>query len=196
MNNKDSIISLYHISDRILEKPIVSGSEQTNDYGRGFYCTTDEEIIQYKNPNSKVINKYNTDISNLAILDLTELDIIYWITLITNYRSINVNSKYLNRLKQNYMIDLNKYDCVSGWRCDGTISTIINNFFQENITSDAIYEAIKIGLIQPEFVLKSQYAFDNTKFICSKTVDKISIQKLDVENTILKCQESTEMGST
>lgn len=197
MNSKDSIIKLYHSSNKVIEKPYLGGGELTNDYGSGFYCTTDGEIVQiqeYATWNINIINEYSIDISNLAILNLTELDIIYWITLITTYRGINVSSENLNKLKQKYMIDLDKYDCVYGWRCDGTISTVINNFFMENITSDAIYEAIKTELIQSEFVLKSQHAFDKLKFINSRTAANNSLQRIDIEKCIKDCQRKHRNG--
>lgn len=38
------MITLYHGSDHIIEKPVFGEGKSHNDYGRGFYCTEHVEL--------------------------------------------------------------------------------------------------------------------------------------------------------
>ena len=43
MNEKDTIITLYHGSDHKVSKPLFGKGKKDNDYGSGFYTTRDPE---------------------------------------------------------------------------------------------------------------------------------------------------------
>ena len=42
------MITLYHGSDHIVEKPVFGEGKSYNDYGRGFYCTEHVELAYYQ----------------------------------------------------------------------------------------------------------------------------------------------------
>ena len=61
---------IYHGSPEIIEVPTYGRGSETNDYGRGFYCTENIELAkEWSCPTVKngFSNKYELDISDLSI---------------------------------------------------------------------------------------------------------------------------------
>ena len=77
-----------------------------NDYGIGFYCTTNKELakeLAAKRSVKGYINKYNLRDDRLRILDLTKPpfnDIFYWVSLLMH------NIELSSSLKNNYPREL------------------------------------------------------------------------------------------
>ena len=59
------IMILYHGSEKIIDAPEFGKGNSHNDYGRGFYCTENEELAKEwacSNNNNGFANKYEFDI--------------------------------------------------------------------------------------------------------------------------------------
>lgn len=179
--NTNEII-LCHGSADIIKKPLYNFGEASNDYGTGFYCVygKNKELAKewscsrYNVRNVGYVNFYKFDLSDLKILDLDKVDIIYWVTLVATCRKVAIDDKKLKLLQSRYLPDISGYDCIVGWRCDDTLSKIVNTFLSGNLTDVALREAIKLGLLQEQFVLKSEKAFEHIKFINSESVTNVA----------------------
>ena len=69
----DKIITIYHGSEKIVEKPIFGGGRKNNDFGLGFYCTASKEIAKewaVSNLYDGISNCYTLDTEYLIILNL------------------------------------------------------------------------------------------------------------------------------
>ena len=83
---------LYHGSTSIIEKPIYHGGKENNDYGYGFYCTEYIDLAKewacINNETNGFANKYEIDLNNLNVLDLTSNDysVLNWIAILLKFR--------------------------------------------------------------------------------------------------------------
>ena len=59
------MITLFHGSDKIIERPYYSGSRNHNDYGNGFYCSE----------NSDLAREWSVDENRDGLLECYELDL-------------------------------------------------------------------------------------------------------------------------
>ena len=88
-------MKLYHGSKIILEKPIVRGSKNFNDYGAAFYTTRDlESAHQWACRNEAVgyVNSYEFNERQLKVLDLTNKDqfsVLNWLAILMHYRDLD-----------------------------------------------------------------------------------------------------------
>lgn len=79
--------AIYHGSERIIEKPSYGYCNIHNDYGLGFYCTTDMKLAREwatRKNNSGFVNKYSLRDDRFKILDLSDEkhDVLNWIALL------------------------------------------------------------------------------------------------------------------
>lgn len=180
---KSGNIQLCHGSSNVIQEPYYGGGEVTNDYGSGFYTVSmkNKELAKewacstYGDRTHAYVNNYAFNTTDLKILNLDKLDIIYWVTLTATYRGVTVNAQLLQQLQSKYLIDLTEYDCIYGWRCDDTYSKIIRNFMAENLSAEAVKEAVHLGYLQEQFVLKSKRSFERIKFIGAESVKNTNV---------------------
>ena len=188
--NKDSLISLCHGSSKIIKKPIFGEGEEDNDYGRGFYTVSKENIELakewacsiYNKTYVGVVNTYTFETENLRILNLAKLSVIHWIVLTIKYRNLTINKQDFNKLLKVYDIDLCNFDCIFGWRCDDTYSRIVKNFLSGKFTDVAISEAVKLGYLKYQFVLKSEESFNRIHFKDSFQVKDFTLYRNKFNN--------------
>ena len=170
-------VHLVHGSDHIVDRPKYGVGSSDCDYGRGFYCVEDKNVelakewacSRYNKTGVGYINFYSIDLSDLNILYLNDLDIIYWVCITTKHRKLGSIDNIRDIIRK-YYIDVNKYDIIVGWRCDDNFSDIINRFIDGGMTAEAIAECVKLGYLQNQVVLKSKLAFSKIKFV---KVDKV-----------------------
>ena len=78
-------ISIYHGNKNETMVPTYGVGGSNNDYGKGFYTTPNKELAKewawgtYTQGKKAYIHTFELDTSDLAILNLTELDSIHWI---------------------------------------------------------------------------------------------------------------------
>ena len=71
--NTAMLRTLYHGSDKIVEKPIFGAGKEYNDYGRGFYCTDTLDMAKewgVGRDRNGYANHYELECDGLTILDL------------------------------------------------------------------------------------------------------------------------------
>ena len=175
--NKNNIIRLCHGSQNIVKMPQYrhKDSKVDNDYGYGFYTVFEQNkelakewaCSEYNTTGIGLVNTYEMNVEDLNILNLDKYDIIVWVAITSRYRGIKSSSNRddLKLIQKHYLIDLDNYDCIYGWRCDDTFSNIIKLFIKNELTSDALIEAIHLGNLQTQFVLHSKKSFNNIVYV-------------------------------
>ena len=171
---------LYHGSKDIIEQPTLKGGRETNDYGYGFYCTENKELAnEWACPdnNDGYANKYELDLSNLNVLDLTkpEYNILNWIALLLQFRvpkGMTPNDELAREyILKNFSIDLTKVDVIIGYRADDSYFSFARDFLKNTITVAQLSHAMELGKLGIQVVLHSEKAFRQLKYIESTIAD-------------------------
>ncbi|MCR4566573.1 MAG: DUF3990 domain-containing protein [Pseudobutyrivibrio sp.] len=166
-------VILYHGSDKIIETPKLNGGKSNNDYGRGFYCTKHIELAkewaveEYRNG---YVNKYEIDLANLKILNLNDkkYTILHWLTILLEHRTFRMNGPVsqdgLNYLKENYHIDISKYDVIIGYRADDSYFSFARGFISNSISVSQLEKAMYLGELGEQLFIQSAKAFSRLQF--------------------------------
>ena len=179
---------LYHGSEFIIKDPMYKKGNIHNDYGLGFYCTTNRSLSKEwaaRKSGRGYVNKYTLRDDRLKILDLTTPpfdNVLYWVALLLHNRMLSSGLKEnypreLKYLEDNYLIDLSEYDCVIGYRADDSYFHFPEAFIKSEITLESLNEIFKAGELGKQYVLISKRSFNLLKFIDYFEVDEKS--KLD-----------------
>lgn len=172
---------IYHGSKNIIEKPIFGKGNIYNDYGLGFYCTESLELAKewactdYEA--SCYANKYEIDESKYKMLDLTKYSILNWMAILLKFRFFSINSLVGKEAKEflinNYYIDVDNYDIIIGHRADDSYFSFAKDFINNVISIKQLEEAMYLGELGIQIVLKSKDAFDNIKYLGCDTVNPV-----------------------
>ena len=165
---------LYHGSPDIIEKPVFGKGKPYNDYGRGFYCTEHIELAKEWACTEGVdgyANRYEIDTRGLSVLDLSSDDytILNWLALLMQHRqgrlSAPVAKQGRDYLLQNFLPDFEKYDAIIGYRADDSYFSFARAFVSNTISLKQLGNAMRLGKLGEQFVLKSPKAFDAIRFL-------------------------------
>lgn len=171
---------LYHGSEKIIEKPIYGKGNLRNDYGRGFYCTENEELAKEwacSNNKNGFANKYELNMEGLNVLYLNskEYNILHWLAILTKNRTYWENStisevakKYIS---ENFIIDIADYDVIIGYRADDSYFSFARDFVSGTISYRQLSEAMRLGELGEQVVLISEKAFESIKYISNNPAD-------------------------
>lgn len=163
-----NIITLYHGSEKIIEKPMFGEGKAHNDFGLGFYCTESEELAKEWGCSSLkngFANKYTLDTENLKILRLNseEYTILNWIAVLVQHRLFRIKTPIAGRAKkyllENFYVNVNAYDVIIGYRADDSYFDYADLFLNNGITIEQLARAMRLGKLGEQFVIKSEYAF-------------------------------------
>ncbi len=163
-----NIITLYHGSEKIIEKPEFGKGKAHNDFGLGFYCTESEELAKEWGCSSLkngFANKYTLDTENLKILRLNseEYTILNWIAVLVQHRLFRIKTPIAGRAKkylmENFYVNVNVHDVIIGYRADDSYFDYADLFLNNGITVEQLAKAMRLGKLGEQFVIKSEYAF-------------------------------------
>ena len=164
---------IYHGSDHIIERPEYNGSKRTNDYGYGFYTTESIELAKEwacADNRDGFANVYEFDPSGLQILNLNspEYNILNWLAILTKYRSYwqsgSIAEEAKDYLQRNFFIDPTEYDVIIGYRADDSYFTFAQDFVAGAISLAKLSEAMHLGKLGEQIVLKSRDSFSHLRF--------------------------------
>ena len=171
---------LFHGSEFVVGNPIYGKGAKTNDYGRGFYCTENIELAKEwacaKNKNGYV-NIYELDISKLQILYLNspEYSVLNWLAILTDNRTYwqkgSIAEEAKKYIKENFLIDINGYDLIIGYRANDSYFSFVQDFIMGTISLEKLSEAMKLGKLGEQIVLKSKKAFELIQYKGYEAVD-------------------------
>lgn len=165
---------IYHGSDHIIEVPVYNGSKRTNDYGCGFYTTADIELAKEwacGDRRNGFANAYELNTEGLRILNLNgpEYGILNWLAVMAKYRSYwqrgSIAEEAKNYLQNNFFVDPAAYDIVIGYRADDSYFTFAQDFVSGAISLAKLSEAMRLGRLGEQIVLKSRQAFAHISFV-------------------------------
>ncbi len=174
-------ITLFHGSDHIINKPELARAKETNDYGRGFYCTLLPEMAKEwacKRNSDGFMNEYDFDDSGLKTLNLLDgkHSILNWIALLLQHRIFPINDQIAVDAKdyiiKNFAIDTADYDVVVGYRADDSYFSYAQSFVHNALPLTSLGRALRLGKLGEQTVLISEKAFGQIKFINAEPVDK------------------------
>ena len=175
-----SKLVLYHGSPEIIEKPIYGKGKAYNDYGKGFYCTENLELAKEWACTEGVdgyANQYEIETDNLRILNLSadEYTILHWLALLMTYRKLRLSTPVMKRgaewLKEHFLVDIDDYDAIIGYRADDSYFAFARAFVNNEISLGQLSHAMRLGKSGEQFVLKSPKAFESIKFVSYKSAD-------------------------
>ena len=165
---------IYHGSKDIIKKPIFGKGKTYNDYGLGFYCTDTLEMASEwgvdKNRDGYA-NIYEIDVDTLNILNLNEEEysILHWLAILLENREFDIPSALALEAKEyilkNFKVDYQKYDAIIGYRADDSYFSFAQDFINGTISYRQLTNAMHLGNLGQQFVLKSKKAFDEIKFL-------------------------------
>ena len=165
---------VYHGSDHVIESPVFNGSKRTNDYGYGFYTTESIDLAKEwacGDNRDGFANIYDLNMEGLSVLRLNspEYSILNWLAVLAKYRSYwqrgSISEEAKNYLQQNFFIDPSPYDIIIGYRADDSYFTFAQDFAAGAISLAKLSEAMKLGKLGEQIVLKSETAFAHIRFV-------------------------------
>ena len=173
---------VFHGSDHIVEHPVLNGGKRSNDYGSGFYTTESLELAKEwacaKNTDG-FANRYELDLTGLSILNLNapepEYNILNWLALLARYRSYwqtgSIAEEAKNYLQEHFFIDPAPYDVIIGYRADDSYFSFAQDFVAGAISLRKLSEAMRLGKLGEQIVLRSQKAYDQIRFLDAEPAD-------------------------
>ena len=169
----DKIFTIYHGSEKIVEKPIFGGGRKKNDFGLGFYCTASKELANewaVSNLYDGISNCYTLDTEYLNILNLNSSDysILNWIAVLVEHRVFSIKNPVARRAKRylldNFSINVNAFDLIIGYRADDSYFDYAESFLNNAISVEQLARAMKLGKLGEQIVIKSKFAFSRLKY--------------------------------
>lgn len=174
------IKTLYHGSTDIIEKPVFGYGKKYNDYGLGFYCTDSIEMAKEWGVGLNqdgYANCYELDCTELNVLDLNDSNycILHWLAVLLRNREFESTSALAAEAKEyllnHFSVDYEVYDAIIGYRADDSYFSFAQDFINGTISFRQLNNAMHLGKLGQQFVLKSKKAFDSIKFTGYETAE-------------------------
>lgn len=169
----DNLLTLYHGSKNIIERPMFGVGKKNNDFGLAFYCTESIEMAKewaVSSLRDGFSNQYTIDTEYLKILNLNSPDytVMNWIAVLLEHRLFSINTPVAHRAKNyildNFSINVNAYDIITGYRADDSYFDYADAFVNNGISVEHLAKAMKLGKLGEQIAIKSQYAFSKLKY--------------------------------
>lgn len=166
-------ITLYHGSEKVIEVPTYGEGKKTNDFGLGFYCTESEALAKewaVSSLRDGFCNRYTLDTEYLNMLKLNSPDytILNWIAVLVEHRLFAIKTPVARRAKRylidNFGINVNAYDLITGYRADDSYFDYAESFLNNGISVEQLAKAMQLGKLGEQIVLKSKFAFSRIQF--------------------------------
>ena len=168
---------LYHGSSHIVDQPMYGYGKPYNDYGLGFYCTEDLNMAMewgVDRNRDGYANCYEMDCEGLKILDLNDPQycILHWLRILLENREFDVPSSLAFDAKEyllnTFDIAYKSYDAIIGYRADDSYFSFAQDFLNGTISYRQLNNAMHLGRLGQQFVLKSKRAFEQIRFTGSE----------------------------
>lgn len=166
-------ITIYHGSKDLIEKPQYGFGKKNNDYGLGFYCTENLDMAKEWAVDSEldgIANSYSFNLDGLSILDLNSDDysILEWLVILIKNRRFDIQTDFgeeaIEYLDKYYSLDYLSYDVIKGYRADDSYFSFAQDFINNIISFNTLRNAMMLGRMGEQIVLKSPKAFEQLEF--------------------------------
>ena len=164
---------LYHGSENIIQKPLYGYGKKYNDYGLGFYCTECLDMAKEWGAGldrDGYANCYELECDGLEILNLNEEQycILHWLAILLQNREFDILSPLTLEAKEylikNFSINYENYDAIIGYRADDSYFSFAQDFINGTISYRQLNQAMHLGKLGQQFVLKSRKAFEGIRY--------------------------------
>jgi len=168
----EDYITIFHGSEKIIEHPIWGEGRKNNDFGIGFYCTESLELAKewaVSSLRDGFANKYILDTKYLNILNLNSsaYTILNWIAVLVEHRLFSITTPVARRAKsylvEKFGVNVNAFDIIRGYRADDSYFDYAESFINNAISVEQLAQAMKLGKLGEQIVIKSKYAFTKLK---------------------------------
>ena len=169
----EDYITIFHGSEKIIEHPIWGEGRKNNDFGIGFYCTESLELAKewaVSSLRDGFANKYILDTKYLNILNLNSsaYTILNWIAVLVEHRLFSITTPVARRAKsylvEKFGVNVNAFDIIRGYRADDSYFDYAESFINNAISVEQLAQAMKLGKLGEQIVIKSKYAFTKIKY--------------------------------
>lgn len=169
----EDYITIFHGSEKIIEHPIWGEGRKNNDFGIGFYCTESLELAKewaVSSLRDGFANKYILDTKYLNILNLNSsaYTILNWIAVLVEHRLFSITTPVARRAKsylvEKFGVNVNAFDIIRGYRADDSYFDYAESFINNAISIEQLAQAMKLGKLGEQIVIKSKYAFTKLKY--------------------------------
>ena len=173
------MLRLYHGTTKPLDKPFYGGGIGHHDYGNGFYCSEDIEAAkewacQHADVSMAYVYTYDLDMTGLSLLDMNTLEPIYWLSSLAQYRYGRAETKAREARRLAFIklfpINCELYEVIGGWRADDRYFVYLNLFLNSDISYEAVVQAIKLGDVGQQVVLKGRKSYTQIRQIGDKLI--------------------------
>ena len=91
-------------------------------------------------------------------------------------------------LKEHFLLDISEYDVIIGYRADDSYFSFAQDFVAGVISLQKLSEAMQLGKLGEQIVLKSPQAFEKIQYVKSEPVDMQAyyIKKIERERAARK----------
>ena len=122
-------------------------------------------------------NCYEMDSTDMKILNLSEgkYHVLNWLAVLAMNRDFRASTpigiegkEYIIR---EFGVDLMPYDIIRGYRADDSYFAFARAFVNNTITATQLREAMRLGKLGEQVVLKTEKAFQNLKFAGKEFAD-------------------------
>ena len=171
---------IYHGSDHIIEKPKFGYGKPYNDYGVGFYCTENPNMAKEWGvgiDHNGYANQYGIECDGLTILDLNapNYTMLHWLTILLENREFDASTPLAAEAKEyllkNFHLNYKSSDIIIGYRADDSYFSFASDFINGAISYRQLCNAMRLGKLGQQFVLKSKAAFERLEFLGYETAD-------------------------
>ena len=169
----DKLITIFHGSEQVVEAPTFGLGRKNNDFGLGFYCTESEDLAKewaVSSLRNGFANRYtlNTEYLNVLNLNSPDYTILNWIAVLVEHRLFSIKTPVARRAKRylidNFGINVNAYDLITGYRADDSYFDYAESFLNNGISVEQLARAMRLGKLGEQIVLKSKFAFDRIRY--------------------------------
>ncbi len=198
-------ITVYHGSDRIIEEPVHTHGAH-HDFGAGFYVTPSRDLAHEwacRAAKDGIINSYSLHIDDLQVLDFTAQDhtLLEWAATVLKHRTDEAYVPAAEARKQylmdNFAVDISGYDVIIGYRADDSYFSFAQDFVSGTISLGKLSEAMRLGRLGEQIVLKSKRAFERIKYIGNELAlaEEYSIKKANRDALARRAYRQTKAAS-
>jgi len=175
------IKTIYHGSVNQIPAPKYGVGKPYNDYGLGFYCTENIEMAKEwacASNQDGYANQYTLDLDGLKVLYLNKkpYHILNWLAILLVNRKFVVADGIPQRAKEyiidHFLIDYSSYDVIVGYRADDSYFSYAGDFVSNSLSLNDLRQAMALGKLGEQIVLKSNKAFEALQFVQSVAANK------------------------
>ncbi|MCD8083664.1 MAG: DUF3990 domain-containing protein, partial [Clostridiales bacterium] len=141
------------------------------------------------------------NIEGLRILNLLEYDIMYWISVLVQHRTLNSNisgtrlafEDNLEELKKRYPVRTEDYDMIIGYRADDRYFGFAYDFLAGNIYKEQLEQALISGDLGAQVFIRSEKSFVRLTQIGIEKVPETYTDKAEKRSRAASVRYSNEI---